>query len=33
MAGVYEVIHEGRPPLAAVQTLLARPQKREAVTP
>jgi glycerol-3-phosphate dehydrogenase (NAD(P)+) len=33
MTGVYEVVHRGRPPLAAVQALLARSQKRENTTP
>jgi glycerol-3-phosphate dehydrogenase (NAD(P)+) len=31
MTGVYEVVHRGRPPLAAVEALLARSPKRENV--
>jgi glycerol-3-phosphate dehydrogenase (NAD(P)+) len=29
MAGVYQVLHEGKPPLAAVQDLMTRSQKQE----
>ena len=29
MTGVYQVLHEGKPPLAAVQDLMTRKQKQE----
>jgi glycerol-3-phosphate dehydrogenase (NAD(P)+) len=31
MTGVFEVLHNGKPPLAAVQDLMTRSQKHERV--